>query len=118
MSKAEPDAQAGAAGDVHQRARHRDGLHTKQVLERKMQADAEHQQHDAQFGKFARDLAIGDKAGREGTNNDARDQIAHQWRHPQPVGDRAEDKGQHKTRDDRRDQRGVVRHICSSGVET
>ena len=35
--------------------------HSQQVVERKMQADAEHQQHHADFGELVRKLDIGDK---------------------------------------------------------
>ncbi len=75
-----------------------------------MQAHAEHQEDDAQLGQLRPQLEIGDKARRIGTNEHAGKQIPHQRRHPEPVGDHAEDIGQHQTRDDRCDQGGVMVH--------
>ena len=46
-------------GDLGDRAGDRDGADRQQVLQREMQADAEHQQDDADFGEL-----VGDAAGR------------------------------------------------------
>jgi hypothetical protein len=45
-----------------------------------------------------------------GPNERTRDEVADKRRHAKPVGNGTEDKGQHETGDDRRDQRRVVRH--------
>ena len=52
----------------------------QQILEREMQADAEHQQDHADFRQFIRQPCIRDKAGRERTHQNARDQISDKWR--------------------------------------
>ena len=48
------------------RAGNRDRADRQQVLQREMQADAEHQQDDADFGEFVGERLIGDEARREG----------------------------------------------------
>ena len=45
-----------------------------------MQADAEHQQDDADLGELARERLVGDEARREGADGDAGEQIADQRR--------------------------------------
>ena len=62
--RAEPPAEQGGEGDLHDRAGHGDAAHRQQVLQRKMQADAEHQQDDADFGELRRQALVGDEAGR------------------------------------------------------
>ena len=52
-----------------------------------MQADAEHQQDDADLGELGRQRLIGDEARRERADHDAGEQIADQRRDPQPVRD-------------------------------
>ena len=73
-----------------------------------MQADAEHQQDDADLGELAGDRRVGDKAGRERTDEDAGDEIADQRRQPQPVGQIAEDRRQHEADSDRRNEIHVM----------
>ena len=52
----------------------------QQVLQREMQADAEHQQDDADLGELVRELLVGDEAGRERAHQHAGEQIADQRR--------------------------------------
>ncbi len=63
----------------------------EQVLQREMQADAEHQQDDADLGELAAQAPVGDEAGRVGTDEHAGDEIADERRQPQPVGAGPED---------------------------
>src|SRR3546814_2033095 len=51
--------------DLAEGAGHRDILHRQKVAQRKMQADAEHQQYDADFRQFIGQAGIGDEARRE-----------------------------------------------------
>ena len=82
-----------------------------------MQADPEHQQDDADLGELQRQVLVGDKARRERADRDAGEQVSDQRRDPQPVGDRAKDKGEADAEDDRRDQRGrVVLHDAGSNL--
>ena len=56
---------SGRDGDLHDGAGHGDGAHRQQVLQREMQADAEHQQDDADLGELVGQALVGDEARRE-----------------------------------------------------
>ena len=66
-----------------------------------MQPHPEHQEDHAKFGQFRPERLVGHEAGRMGTHQHTGQQIAHQWRHAEPIGYHPEDKRQHQTRDDR-----------------
>ena len=83
----------------------------QQILQREMQADAEHQQDDADLGEFRRQLLVGHETGRERAHRDAGEQISDQGRYLQALGDGAENKREPEARNDGRDQRCIVRHI-------
>ena len=86
----------------------------EQVLEREMQADAEHQQDHADLGELVGAASwSATKPGVNGPISDARQQIADQ-RRAQAVGDRAEQEGEHEPGHDGGDQRRVVRHQPAS----
>ena len=72
------DGDAERRGDerLRERARNGDGAHREEVLEREMEPDAEHQEDDAHLGELVGDVLVGDVARGEGTDEDARDQIA------------------------------------------
>ena len=78
-----------------------------------MQAHAEHQQDHADFGELIGDALIGNEARREGADGDAGEEIADQRRQPQALGDKAEAEGEHKPENQRRDERGRMRHSKS-----
>jgi len=59
-----------------------------------MQADAEHQEDDADIGKLGGERLIGDDSGRERSDDDTSNQVADNRRKAQAVRNRAEDKGQ------------------------
>ena len=61
-----------------------------------MQADAEHQQNDADLGELVGDVLVGDEAGRERPDDDAGEQIADQRRQLEAVGHDAEGEGEHE----------------------
>ena len=75
-----------------------------------MQADAEHQQHDADLGQLSGDDAIGDEAGGEGADRDPRDQVADQRGQAQAMGEEAEEERQGKTDGDGGNERDIMRH--------
>jgi hypothetical protein len=77
-------------GDLDQGAGHGDLAHRQQVVEREMQAHAEHQQHHPDLGQLGRDLRVGHEAGRERPDDHARQQIPHQGRQPDPCSEKAE----------------------------
>ena len=75
-----------------------------------MQADAEHQQDDADLGEFRGELCIAHEAGGERADDHARDQVSNQRRQLQTGRDHAEDKGQAQANGQKRDQRCPVGH--------
>src|SRR3954468_6228604 len=75
-----------------------------------MQPDAEHQQHHADLGELVCDALVGDKSGRERTDEDPGHEITHERGKSQPLRDNAEYESEHQGDDDGRDQRRVVRH--------
>src|SRR5947207_1537571 len=79
-----------------------------------MQADAEHQQDDADLGELRRQHLVGDKTRGERADHHAGEQIADERRDAQPVGDRAEDEGEPDPGHDRGDQRRRVMHVSGS----
>ena len=84
-----------------------------------MQADAEHQQDDADLGELRREARIGNETRRVGAHQDAGDEVADQRRQAQAIGYVAEPERKHETDGDGRDERGFVVHLrVSSVVET
>jgi hypothetical protein len=75
-----------------------------------VQADAEHQQNDADLCEFGCERLIRNVAGSEWTHRDAGQQISDQRRGFQAMRNGAEHEGQRQTCDDGGDQRRVVRH--------
>ena len=79
---------------MHNGARQSDAAYGQEVVEGKVQTDAEHQEHHADLSELVREIDIGDEARRGGTNDDARDQIAHQRGQLETSGDEAQDQGE------------------------
>ena len=104
------DPEERRQGDLRDGAGNGDRPDRKQVLEGEVQADAEHEQDDADLREFAGERLIGDEAGRVRPHRDAGQQIAGQGRQPQAIGDRPEDESQNQSGDDGGDERRVVRH--------
>ena len=76
-----------------------------------MQADAEHQQHDADFGQLSGQVDIGDEAGCRRADHHPGQQVADQWRHAQAGGDEAEDQRQPEGGGDGGDEAEVMGHL-------
>ncbi len=70
------DAERRGDGHLHHRARRGDVADGKEILEREMQADAEHQQNDADLGELIGKRDIGDEARRRRPDQHAGEQIA------------------------------------------
>ncbi len=79
-------------GDLHHRAGNRDAAHRQQVAERKMQADAEHQEDHADLGELGRQRLVGDEARRPRADHHAGEQIADLTSGGRPGGLRDEPK--------------------------
>ena len=110
----EAGAHQGRDGDLPDGARDGDARDREQILQGEVQAHAEHQQDDADLGEFGSEGRIGVEARRVGTDQDAGQQVADQRLYPQPLGDQAEHEGEHQTRSDRRNERGLMlRHPVS-----
>ena len=77
-----------------------DAAYRQQVLKREMQADAEHQEDDADLGELVGDGLVGDEARRERADSDAGEEVAHEWRQAQALGGQPEGKSEHETDDD------------------
>jgi hypothetical protein len=61
-----------------------------------MQPNAKHQEDDADFGQLQRQVWVSDKPRRERPDGHSGQQITHQRRKSQPVGDHAQEEGQSK----------------------
>src|SRR5207342_2405733 len=96
--------------DLQHRAGQGDLAHGKQIVEREMQADAEHQEHHADFDELGGQARVRDEARREGPDQHARDEIADQGGQPQPDGDEAQEERRAERRGERRDQGQAMRH--------
>ena len=104
----------GAEDRGHRDLRHGTGYgdapNFKQVADREMQTHAEHQQNDADLCELSSQAGVSNVAGCEGSNGDARDEIAQNGRQPQPRGDQPEDKSQPESSGNSSNQRGFMRH--------
>src|SRR6187401_1502519 len=75
-----------------------------------MQADAEHQQHNADFGELARKTNVGHEPRRGGTEDNSSDQIADQSGQLETHGNQSRDQGQPQRGSNRGDQSYAVGH--------
>ena len=107
---AHADAQQGGDGDLGQRAGQGDGADGEKIIQREMQAHAEHQQDHTDLGQFGRKVRVTDKPRREGPDNDARNEITDQRRQPQTRRDHPEHEGKAQADGQKGDQRCPVGH--------
>lgn len=84
-----------------------------------METDAEHQKDDSDFGEFRRQSLIGDKSGREGTDNDAGGKVTKERGKTKAVGDGAKQESKTDCGDEGSQQRGTMRHwrVRKSGAD-
>jgi hypothetical protein len=59
-----------------------------------MEADTEHEQDDADIRKLSRQPLVSHETGRKRADHDACDQVTNEWRDPQAMRNRPENKGQ------------------------
>ena len=88
----------------------RDLLDRQKIVEREVQAHAEHQEDDADLGQLAGEILVGDIAGRERPDDDPGEKIADERRKLQSMGNGRERPSQTQGGDDRGDERRVMRH--------
>ena len=106
----EAHAERGHQGDLGERARQRDGPDRQEVPGREVQADREQQQGHADIGELVGEVLVGDEAGRERPDRDARQQVADQGRGAQAVRRHPEGEGEHDADHEGGDERRVVLH--------
>ena len=75
-----------------------------------MKPHPEHQQDHADLGQLIGDFLVGDVARRKRPDENPSQQIAHQGRQSQALGDGAQRERGHEARDNGGDQRRVVGH--------
>ncbi len=85
-------AEQGGHGALRDRARNGDAPHRQQLFDMKLQADAEHEEDDADFGQLLGDVAVGHKAGRVRTHERAGQQVADDGREAGALGEIAEER--------------------------
>ncbi len=83
-----------------------------------MQADAEHQQDDADLGQLGGEIGIGDESRRERTDRDACEQIADERRQAHARGEKSEREREHEADGDQRDEFGFVGHVPRTVAST
>ena len=109
---AEQVRHAGADGrggdDLRDRAGQRDVAHRHQVLDREVQADAEHQQDHADFRELVREARVADESRRERADADAGEQIADDGRDLEDVGHQTEQQCKHEADRQQCDERSFV----------
>ncbi len=112
------DGDAERRGDerLGERAGNGDGADREEVVEREMEPDAEHQKNHADIGELVGDALIGDVTGREGSDQDAGEEITDERRELEAVGDEAQAEGEPESYGKRRNERGHVRHERTSGA--
>ncbi len=103
-------AEEGRHRHLADRARDGDLADRQQVLEREVQPDAEHQQDDADLRQFLRQMSVSDETRRERSDDHPRQQIAHQRRDLQALGDGPQRESDNEACDYSGDQRGVMGH--------
>ena len=104
MAPTLPPGERHAERDSNQRldqsARDGDGADRQEIIQRKVQADAEHQEDDADFRQLIGDVLVGDKARGERTDGDPGEEIADQRRQAQALHGKPQGEGKHEREDD------------------
>src|SRR5690606_28401885 len=103
-------AHDGGGGDLDDGARNGNLADGKEVFEGEMKPDAEHEEHDADFGQLAGHGGVGHEPWGGGADADAGKEVPDERGELQAESDEAEDKGEAQARGDRRDQRKAVIH--------
>ena len=97
-------AQCRGDETLDDRARNSDAAHREQILDMKLQANAEHQQDDADLRELFRQRAIGDEPWRVWTHENAGDEVTDDGRESQPLRDVAANEGGDQTSGQGEDQ--------------
>ena len=84
---------AVATSALRDRARDRDPPDGEKLLDVELQADAEHEQDDADLGELLGDPAVGDESGCVRAHQDSREQVADDRRQADALRDVAQNEG-------------------------
>src|SRR5690606_1901179 len=98
----------GRAADLNDRTGQCDGADRNKILEREMEADAEHQQDDANLGEFQREVLIGHVTGCERPDQNPCEQIAGDRWQLQAMSNRAEEKSNSEAGNEGCDKGGMM----------
>ena len=101
-------AQDRGNGALRDRTRYRHATDRQQFLDVKLQADAEHQEDDADLRELFRDLRVRNEPGRVGADQDAGKQVADERRQPESLRDIPEQQCGAEATCEREDQIEVV----------
>ncbi len=95
-----------------------DAPYGEEITHREVDPHAEHQQNHPDFGELLSQTRIGDKPGREGSNRDAGQEIAHEWRQLEAGGQQPQHKREAKSCGNDGNEGGLVRHrrLSRAGV--
>ena len=113
----EEGAQSRRHRNLGERAWNGDGAHGHQVLDRKVEADAEHQKDDADLSQLTGKILIGDEARCERPDRNPREKIAGKGRNAQAIRQHAEQESSDDANDDRGGEGGVMRHVVGVPVQ-
>ena len=80
----------------------------QQLFDVELQADAEHQQDDADFRELFGDASVGDESGSVGADGDAGEQVADDRREAEALRDVAEDERRSEAPGKRQDEVEIV----------
>src|SRR3546814_11032299 len=78
---------------------------SQQVTQREMQTNTEHEEDDPDLGKLIGETGISNKARSKGTNQDASEQIARDWRDLQTMSECAHQKSHDQASNDHGNER-------------
>jgi hypothetical protein len=85
-----------------------DATYGEQLLEMELQADAEHQEDDADFGELLGQVGIGGEDRRVRSDGDPGKEIADDWREAETLGDVPRDERRRQSSGESRDQLEVM----------
>ena len=111
----QPRTKRRRGSDLQQRARNGNFAYLEQIVQRKVQPDSEHQQHDADFRELAGNFDVRDIARGKRPDQDAGQQVANQRRNAHPDCDEAHYEREAQGSSECRDKRKLMGHAAEPG---
>ena len=103
-ASADPGTEYRRDAALDERAGNRDRANGQQLLDVELQADAEHQQDDADLGELLGEMLVRDEARRVRADQQPREEIADDGRQAEPMGQVASGQRRRETSGQRHDQ--------------